>query len=124
VSSHPSPWPPELPVWITAAELLPLVGITGTPTAAQSERAQLAADSVNTGMARVLDRVPGDPVLEVGRPELEHAAAQAATYAYRRFDTAFDSVNYADLTVPVKVARDALAYVAPLLERWRRIGVG
>lgn len=112
--------------WVTADQVLGLVGITPPGTAAQAERAALVADAINTGIARVLDRPDPDtdPVVEAGMAELQAAAATAATYAYRRFDTAFDAVAYSDLGGPVKVARDALAYVMPQLERWRRVGVG
>jgi hypothetical protein len=115
----------QVPTWIAADRLLRLVGITGTPTAAQQERAGLVVAQVNVGIARVLDRPDPafDPVVLAGWPDLEAAAATAAQYAYRRFDTAFDTVGYADLTgAAIKVARDALAYVAPQLERWRRVG--
>ena len=110
--------------WVTAHQVLGLVGITPPGTAAQAERATLVADAINAGMSRALDRPDTDPVLLAGDAELRAAAATAGSYAYRRFDTAFDSVAYSDITgTAVKVARDALAYVAPQLERWRFVGV-
>jgi len=113
--------------WVTAAQVLTLVGVGPPGTAPQAERAGLVAAAVNLGIARVLDRPDPDtdPAVWAADAELRAAAATAATYAYRRFDTAFDSVGYADMNgQAVKVARDALAYVMPQLERWRRVGVG
>jgi hypothetical protein len=111
--------------WVTASQVLGLVGIAPPGTAPQAERAALVADAINVGMTRALDRADSDPVLATGDAELRAAAATAGAYAYRRFDTAFDSVGYSDLNgTAVKVARDALAYVAPQLERWRWVGVG
>jgi hypothetical protein len=120
--------PFEIPAWVTAAQLLVLVGVDPTTaTAAQLSRAQLVADAVNTDVARVLDRpTPADdPVLLAGDASIRAAAATAALNAYGRFDTKFDSAQYADQQgQAVKVARDALAYVQPQLERWRRLAIG
>jgi hypothetical protein len=122
------PVPPgEVPAWVDVDRLLRSVGVTPPGSTAQAERAALVVAQINTGIARILDRPNplSDPIVLAGWAELEGAAATAATYAYRRFDTAFDSVGYADLAgAAVKVARDALAYVSPALERWRRVAVG
>jgi hypothetical protein len=119
--------PYDVPAWVTAAQLLVLVGVDPTTaTLAQLSRATLVADAVNTDVARYLDRpVPDDPVLAAGDASIRAATAQAALNAYGRFDTKFDSAGYADQQgQAIKVARDALAYVQPQLDRWRRLAVG
>jgi len=115
--------------WITPAGVLAAVGVTPPGSPDQASRAALVAGLINTGIDRTLDRPnpDTDPVVLAGLPEIKHAAVVAAAYAFRRFDTAFDSVNYGDMnqsSLAPKVARDALAYVMPQLDRWRWVGVG
>jgi hypothetical protein len=120
--------PFDVPAWVSAAQLLGLVGVDPTTaTAAQLARAGLVADAVNVDVARFLDRPDpsNDPVLFAGDASIRAAAATAAVNAYGRFDTKFDSAQYADQQgQAIKVARDALAYVQPQLERWRRLAIG
>jgi hypothetical protein len=115
--------------WITPDGVLAAVGVTPPGSPDQASRAALVAGLINTGIDRVLDRPEPeyDDTVAAGEPEIRHAAVVAAAYAYRRFDTAFDSVNYGDMnqaSLAPKVARDALAYVMPQLERWRWVAVG
>lgn len=115
--------------WVKADQVLGAVGIAPPGTPAQAQRAALVSAAINTGMARFLDRPnpDSDPTLLAGLPELEAAALTAAITAYRRFDTAFDSVNYGDMnqaSLAPKVARDALSAVLPQLERWRWVAIG
>jgi hypothetical protein len=118
--------------WITPDEVLGAVGVTPPGSPDQASRAALVAGLINTGIDRTLDRPPvvdnePPPVVIPGEAEIRHAAVVAAMYAYRRFDTAFDSVNYGDMnqaSLAPKVARDALAYVMPQLDRWRWVAVG
>lgn len=115
--------------WVRADQVLGSVGVAPPGTPAQAERARLVVAAINTGMARFLDRPnpDTDPVLLAGMDELTAAALTAAMAAYRRFDTAYDSVNYGDInqaSIAPKVARDALAAVLPQLERWRWVAIG
>jgi hypothetical protein len=120
--------PFSIPDWLTPAQLLVLVGVDPTTaTTAQTARAVMVADAINVDVARFLDRPDpiADPVLAAGEASIRAACAQAGINAYGRFDTKFDSAGYADQQgQAVKVARDALAYVQPQLERWRRVAIG
>jgi hypothetical protein len=120
--------PFAIPDWLTAAQLLVLVGVDpARATDAQLARAGMVADAINTDVARFLDRPDplSDPVVAAGDASIRAAAAQAGINAYGRFDTKFDAAGYADQQgQAVKVARDALAYVQPQLERWRRVAIG
>jgi hypothetical protein len=127
--TEPLPTPAdELPAWLDADQLLVLVGLDPTTaTLAARTRAQMVAAAINADIGRVLDRPNplDDPILVAGDASIRAAAAQAGINAYGRFDTKFDSAGYADMNgQAIKVARDALAYVQPQLERWRRIAVG
>ena len=112
--------------WIDADELLAAVGVDpGSASDDNRTWAELTSAGINTGMLRSLDRTVDDPILVTGEADLKLAAFAAGRNAYKRRETAFDTAGYADLDgAVVRVARDAIQTVEPMLDRWRSLAAG
>ena len=101
--------------WTTGPEVLAYVGITA-PTAGESTWADAIALAVSAGIDV---RLNGAVVPPEGIPEVEVAALMAGAEAFRRRTAPFGVTGYSDLQgVAIRVARDYLDGVRPLVDRW------
>jgi hypothetical protein len=102
--------------WVTGEEVLEFVGITA-PTAGETTWAAAVAVAVSSGIDT---RLNGGTV-PAGGPEgeVQVAAVLAAAEAFRRRTAPFGVTGYADLQgVAIRVARDYLEGVKPLVDRY------
>ena len=103
---------------ITGAELLAWAGATN-PNATETAWATACADAVNAALAqRVPDLVDTDP----GWPDVKAAATIAGGELYKRREAPFGVVTMADAGELVRLARDYLAPVMPIVNRWTPTG--
>lgn len=101
--------------WITGAAVLEFVGITA-PSAGEATWADAVAGAVNAGVDQ---RLNGATVPPEGVPELATAALLAGGEAFKRRSAPFGVTGYSDLSgVAIRVARDYLEGVRPLVDRW------
>ena len=101
--------------WVTGAEVLAFVGIDA-PKPGESTWADAVALAVSTGIDT---RLNGATVPPEGVPEVQVAATLAAAEAFRRRSAPFGVTGYSDLAgVAIRVARDYLEGVKPLVDRW------
>jgi hypothetical protein len=108
--------------WVTGAEILAQAG-NRAPTPADSEWADAVAAAVSAGFDHRLDGAvyvsPPPP------PELTVAALSAGVEAYKRKEAPFGLTGYVDLQgAAVRVARDYLDAVQPILARYATFGLG
>lgn len=102
--------------WVTGEEVLAFVGIEA-PTPGETTWATAVAVAVSSGIDT---RLNGGAV-PAGAPEAEVrvAATLAASEAFRRRTAPFGVTGYADLAgVAIRVARDYLEGVKPLVDRY------
>jgi len=109
--------------WTTGPELLTHLGVS-SPSPADSEWAALCAGAVNGGIDRRLADAElissSDPVLYA---ELRFAARIAGAEAYKRREAAFGVTGYTDLQgIAIRVARDYLESVGPIIARYATYG--
>jgi hypothetical protein len=101
--------------WVTGAEVLAFVGIDA-PTSGEATWADAVAGAVSSAIDR---RLNGATVPVEALPEVRVAATLAASEAFRRRSAPFGVTGYADLAgVAIRVARDYLEGVRPLVDRW------
>lgn len=103
--------------WVTGAAVLSFVGVK-TPGADETEWATLVADAVSQGIDIKLN---GAALINAPEayPELRTAALIGGAEAYKRREATFGLTGYADLEgAAIRVARDYLAGIAPLIERY------
>lgn len=113
-----------IPELVTGAAILAQAGVTA-PTEEDQTWADLCAGAVQAGIVRRVDRDPEDPTWLDAEPELMDAALVAGVEAYKRRDAPFGVTGYADLQgIAVRVARDYIDTVGPILDRWRRVAIG
>lgn len=111
--------------WTTAAAILEHAG-GSSPSEADTAWAELCAAAVSAGIDTRLGH-PGD---ETEAPdewaELTRAALTAGAYAYKARETPLGVMTFADLSgSAVRVARDAIATIAPIIDRYRSdFGIG
>jgi hypothetical protein len=102
--------------YVTDAEVLAFVGIV-SPSPAESEWATLVANAVNGAIDTRLNGVvllDPSPALD----EVRAAARIAGAEAFKRREATFGLTGYADLEGnAVRVAKDYLSGVAPLIDR-------
>jgi len=103
--------------WVDGAGVLAFVGI-----AAPSPGEQAWADAVAAAVSAGIDTRLNGAVITAdtaGDLELRAAAQLAGGEAFKRRSTPFGVTGYADLAgVAIRVARDYLAGVAPLIDRY------
>lgn len=110
--------------WTTGSELLTHLGVR-SPSSEDSEWAELCAGAVNAGIDhRLADAAmlnpPPDPALY---SELRFAARIAGAEAYKRREAAFGVTGYTDLQgIAIRVARDYLDSIAPIVARYATYG--
>jgi hypothetical protein len=109
--------------WVTGPAILAHWNVR-VPAAEDSTWAELCAAAVNAGMARRLADaelvIPIDPALYA---ELHYAAIVAGAEAYKRREAAFGVTGYSDLQgIAIRVARDYLESVSPIIARYATFG--
>jgi hypothetical protein len=101
--------------WVTGAEVLAFVGIDA-PSPGESTWSTAVAEAVSTAIDR---RLNGGTVPPEDEAEVRVAATLAAAEAFRRRSAPFGVTGYSDLAgVAIRVARDYLEGVKPLVDRW------
>lgn len=112
--------------WVTGAAILVQSGAYADPAGASApdvEWSDACAAAVNAGFdARLIDAVyPSPPALP---DELVWAALTAGVEAYKRREAAFGLTGYVDLQgAAIRVSRDYLTAVEPLLARYATVGI-
>lgn len=113
-----------IPVLVTGDAILTQAG-TDSPEADDQEWADACAAATQAGIVRRIDRPDDDPTWDVATPELSEAALIAGVEAYKRREAPFGVTGYADLQgIAVRVARDPIETVGPILDRWRKVAIG
>lgn len=112
--------------WVTGAEVLVHSGAYSDPaqaTPADIEWADLCAAAVSAGIdARTAGAVWVNPPLQPA--ELLLAARQAGVEAYKRREATFGLTGYVDLQgAAIRIARDYLEAVAPIIDRYATRGL-
>lgn len=109
---------------MTGPEILAQLGVR-TPGAEDSTWADLCAAAVNAGIAHRLS--DAELVSSTDRAlyaELHYAATIAGTEAYKRREAAFGVTGYTDLQgIAIRVSRDYLESVGPILARYATYGI-
>lgn len=101
--------------WVTGEDVLAFVGVD-SPSAGESTWADAVALAVSAGIDR---RLNGGTVPPDAEGEVRVAAVLAASEGFRRRSAPFGVTGYADLAgVAIRVARDYLEGVKPLVDRW------
>jgi hypothetical protein len=112
--------------WVTGAAILAQAGVT-SPATGDVEWSEACAAAVSAGFdARLVDAVwPGPPIEPPVLPaELTWSALTAGVEAYKRREATFGITGYVDLQgAAIRVARDYLEAVAPILERYATRGL-
>jgi hypothetical protein len=112
--------------WVTADEILLQSGAATDPPSAPApdrEWAELCASAISAGLDGRLEGVepPLDPA---SAPELAWSALLAGVEAYKRREAAFGLTGYVDLQgAAIRVARDYLESVAPIIARYATVGI-
>ena len=102
-------------MFVTGAEVLVYVGVK-SPSAPETEWADLVADAVNTG---ILIRLNGAVITDPPPAELKTAAMMAAGEAYKRRETPFGVTGFSDVEgQAIRLARDYLDGVKPEIDRY------
>jgi hypothetical protein len=117
--------------WVTADELLVQSGAYGDPSAATpADRtwAELCAQAVSEGLdARLIGAIWPGYLDEPPRlpAELRWGALGAGVESYKRREATFGLTGYVDLQgAAIRVARDYLEAIAPLIARYATVGLG
>jgi hypothetical protein len=111
--------------WVTGAAILEQSGAypdAAGATPADAAWADACADAVNEGFDARLDGAvyPAPPL----PAELTWAALSAGVEAYKRREATFGLTGYVDLQgAAVRIARDYLEGVAPLIARYATVGI-
>lgn len=104
--------------WVTGGSILVFVGVK-SPDEGEAQWADLVARAVSQGIETRLNGAdivnPPDDLY----PELQAAALLAGGEGYKRREATFGLTGYADLEgAAIRVARDYLAGVGPLIDRY------
>ena len=108
--------------YVTGVQVLAFVGADVGITSAETEWADACAAAVN---AAIEYRLGGAVILDpsLAMDEIKVAARIAAGEAYKRKEATFGITGYSDLQgAAIRVARDYMDGVYPLINRWRTIG--
>ena len=108
-------------MYVTGAQVLAFVGVM-TPSADETDWADACASAVDAAItSRLGGAVIADP--SPALDELTVAARLAAAEAYKRKEATFGITGYSDLQgAAIRVARDYMDSVYPLVNRWRIVG--
>lgn len=106
--------------WVEGDAVLTFVGIA-SPSQEEEDWAATVAAAISAGF----DHRLSDADVDGTEPELVAAALTAAGDAYKRRETPFGVTGYADLQgAAIRVARDPLEAVEPILRRYATPGIG
>lgn len=114
--------------WVSAAAILTAVGIAVPADAESTAWAEACAAAVNAGIDRRMTGVlavnpPGEPD-PADYPELTYAATIAGAEAYKRREAVYGLTGYVDLEgAAIRVARDYLEGIAPIIARYATVGI-
>jgi len=117
--------------WTTGTGILAAVGVTA-PTAEDSAWSEACAAAVNAGIDVRMRGVayvsppidPPVPIDPAAYPELTYAATIAGAEAYKRREAVYGLTGYVDLEgAAIRVARDYLEGVAPIIARHATVGI-
>jgi len=110
--------------WVTGAAILAALGVA-TPDATDSAWADACAAAVNAGIDARMAGVPViDPPDPGAYPELTWAATIAGAEAYKRREAVYGLTGYVDLEgAAIRVARDYLEGIAPIIARYATVGI-
>lgn len=108
-------------MYVTGAQVLAFVGIE-SPSAAETEWSDACAAAVEAAItSRLGGAVIADP--SPAFDELSVAARLAAAEAFKRKEATFGITGYSDLQgAAIRVARDYMDGVKPLVDRYRIVG--
>lgn len=108
-------------MYVTGAQVLAFVGIE-SPSAAETEWSDACAAAVEAAItSRLGGAVIADP--SPALDELSVAARLAAAEAFKRKEATFGITGYSDLQgAAIRVARDYMDGVKPLVDRYRIVG--
>ena len=109
-------------MFVDAAQVLAFVG-AGSPSEAETEWATACAAAVEAAM---VSRLNGAVIAEpsFAHDELSVAARIAAGEAYKRKEAVFGVTGYSDLQgAAIRVARDYMDGVKPIVDRYRVVPV-
>jgi len=114
--------------WVTGDQILGAVGVTLPADAESKAWADACAAAVSAGIDARLVALPVDPPappLDPGAyPELTFAATVAGAEAYKRREAVYGLTGYVDLEgAAIRVARDYLEGVAPIIARYATFGI-
>ena len=111
--------------WVTADAILGAVGVATPADAEATAWAEACAAAVNAGIDRRMTGVPMiDPPDVTAYPELVFAATVAGAEAYKRREAVYGLTGYVDLEgAAIRVARDYLEGVAPIIARYATVGI-
>lgn len=109
-------------MYVTGAQVLAFFGIVG-PDAGETEWANACAAAVDAAIVSRLGVGVVIPDPSLALDELTVAARLAAAEAFKRKEATFGVTGYSDLQgAAIRVARDYMDGVYPLVNRWRVIG--
>ena len=108
-------------MYVTGAQVLAFVGIT-SPSADETDWSDACAAAVDAAItSRLNGGIVPDP--SPALDEITVAARLAAAEAYKRKEATFGVTGYSDIQgAAIRVARDYMEGVRPLLDRWRIVG--
>lgn len=118
--------------WVSGDAILTAVGIALPADAESTAWAEACALAVSAGIDARLAGVPyATPPIEPpppldpeAYPELTFAATVAGAEAYKRREAVYGLTGYVDLEgAAIRVARDYLEGVAPIIARYATVGI-
>ena len=113
--------------WVTGAAILAALGVA-TPDATDTAWSEACAAAVSAGIdARMAGAGVTDPPTALdpaAYPELTWSATIAGAEAYKRREAIYGLTGYVDLEgAAIRVARDYLEGIAPIVARYATVGI-
>jgi hypothetical protein len=110
--------------WLTGTEILEQLRVT-VPSPEDRTWADVCAAAVNAGISsRLADAALVNPPPPELYAELRWAALTAGTEAYKRREAIFGLTGFVDMAgAAVRVSRDYLESVAPIIARYATVGL-
>jgi hypothetical protein len=107
--------------WVTGAAILAQVGNVA-PSVGDADWADACASAVSAGLDMRLFGTVVDPLALPA--ELTWAALMAGVEAYKRREATFGLTGYVDLQgAAIRVARDYLESIGPIIARYATVGI-
>lgn len=112
--------------WIDGATILDRAGATD-PSSSDTDWAELCAGAINAGIDhRLYGSTLVNPLIAPAElpPEVVAAASYAGVEAYKRREAVFAVTGFVDLQgAAIRVARDYLEGIRPILARYATFGI-